>query len=50
MRLTLGGYKQGSLTVHFNDLVQVGENGGQFVGRQELLSLQRLGEDHLKDT
>ncbi len=38
------------LTVHFNDLIQVGEDSGQLSGGQELFSLQRLGEDHLKDT
>ena len=39
-----------ALTVHFNDLVQVGEDGGQLGAGQELLSLQRPGEDCLKDT
>lgn len=38
------------LTVHFNDLIQVGEDGSQLCGGQELLPLQRFGEDHLKDT
>lgn len=38
-----------TLTVHFNDFIQAGENSGQLHGGQELFSLQRLGEDHLKD-
>ena len=39
-----------TLTVHFNDLFQVGEDGGQLSGGHELLFLYRLGEDQLKDT
>lgn len=39
-----------TLTVHFNDFIQAGEDGGQLDAGQELLSLQRLGEDHLEDT
>lgn len=39
-----------TLTVHFNDFIQAGEDGGQLDGGQELFSLQRLGEDHLEDT
>lgn len=38
-----------TLTVHFDDFIQAGENSGQLDGGQKLLSLQRLGEDHLKD-
>lgn len=39
-----------ALTVHIDDLIQVGEDSGQLGGGQELLSLQRFGEDHLEDT
>lgn len=39
-----------SLTVHFKDLIQVREDGSQLSGSQELLSLQRPGENHLQDT
>lgn len=38
-----------TLTVHFNDFIQAWKNSGQLNGGQELFSLQRLGEDHLKD-
>lgn len=38
-----------TLTVHFDDFVQAGENSGELDGGQKLLSLQGLGEDHLKD-
>lgn len=44
-----GGSVLLTLTVHFNDFIQAGENGGQLDGGQELLPLQRLGENHLKD-
>ncbi|KAF3839324.1 hypothetical protein F7725_018041 [Dissostichus mawsoni] len=38
------------LTVHVNDLIQTGEDGGEFGVGQELLSRQRPVEDHLEDT
>lgn len=44
-----GGSVLVTLTVHFNDFIQVGENSGQLDGGQQLLSLQRLGKNHLKD-
>lgn len=36
--------------MHFNDLIEAGEDGVQLGAGQELLFLQRFGEDHLKDT
>lgn len=42
--------KRAALTVHLNDLVQVGQDGSKFSGGQELFFLQRLRKDRLKNT
>ena len=38
----------GVLTVHLQDLLQAGEDGGQLWAGEDLLPLQGLGEDRLE--